>query len=85
VRRTQLYLEDDLWSALHAKPALEGSTISELVRVAVRERYMGNREERKAGMLGIMGLWKDRDDLEETDVMIRRLRDDGWRKQLRSR
>ena len=53
--------------------------------MAVRERYMGNREERKAGMLGIMGLWKDRDDLEETDVMIRRLRDDGWRKQLRSR
>jgi len=53
--------------------------------VAVRERYMGNHEERKAGMLGIMGLWKDRDDLEETDVMIRRLRDDGWRKQLRSR
>lgn len=85
VRRTQLYLEDDLWAALHAKALLEGSTISELVRVAVRDRYMGNHEERKAAMLGIMGLWKDRDDLEETDAMIRRLRNDGWRKRLRSR
>ncbi len=85
MRRTQLYLEDDLWAALHAKALLEGTTISELVRVAVRERYMGSLEERKAAMLGIMGLWKDRDDLEETDTMIRRMRDDGWRKQLRSR
>ena len=85
MRRTQLYLDDDLWTALHAKALLEGATISELVRVAVRERYMGNHEERRQGMLGIMGLWKDRDDLEDTDAMVRRLRDDGWRKRLRSR
>ena len=85
MRRTQLYLDDDLWTALHAKALLEGATISELVRVAVRERYMGNQEERRQGMLGIMGLWKDRDDLEDTDAMVRRLRDDGWRKRLRSR
>ena len=74
MRRTQLYLEDDLWSALHAKALLDGVTISELVRVAARERYMGNLEARKAAMLGIIGLWKDRDDLEDTETMIRRLR-----------
>jgi hypothetical protein len=74
MRRTQLYLDDDLWTALHAKALLEGATISELVRIAVRERYMGNLEERRQAMLGIIGLWKDRDDLEDTETMVRRLR-----------
>jgi hypothetical protein len=74
MRRTQLYLEEDLWAALHAKARLEGATVSELVRVAVRERYLGNLEERKQAMLGIIGLWKDRDDLEDTETMVRRLR-----------
>jgi hypothetical protein len=74
VRRTQLYLEDELWAALHSKALLEGATVSELVRVAVRERYLGNLEERKQAMLGIIGLWKDRDDLEDTETMVRRLR-----------
>ena len=76
MKRTQLYLDDDLWAALHAKALLEGSTISQLVRVAVRERYMRNQQERRAAMLGIVGLWKDRTDLEDTEIMIRRLRDD---------
>jgi hypothetical protein len=74
MRRTQLYLEDELWAALHAKARLERASVSELVRVAVRERYLGNLEERKQAMLGIVGLWKDRDDLEDTETMVRRLR-----------
>ena len=74
MRRTQLYLDDDLWAALHSKALLEGSTVSELVRVAVRDRYLGSHEERRAAMLGIVGLWKDRDDLEDTETMVRRLR-----------
>jgi hypothetical protein len=76
MRRTQLYLEDDLWAALHAKALIEKATISELVRVAVRERYMGNREERRAAMMGIVGLWKDRAGIEDAESMIRTLRDD---------
>jgi hypothetical protein len=55
---------------------LEGATISELVRVAVRERYMGNLEERRAAMLGVVGLWKDRAGLADTESFIRDLRDD---------
>ena len=76
MRRTQLYLEDDLWAALHAKALLEKATVSELVRVAVRERYMGNLEERRAAMLGMVGLWKDRDGMEDTESFIRNLRED---------
>lgn len=74
MRRTQLYLEDDLWAALHAKALLEGATISELVRIAVRDRYLGNQEERRAAMLGIVGLWKDREGLADTESTIRNLR-----------
>ena len=84
MRRTQLYLEDDLWAALHAKALLEGATVSELVRVAVRERYMGNQEERRAAMLGMVGLWKDRAGVEDAEAFIRNLRDDDRQKRLQA-
>jgi hypothetical protein len=82
MRRTQLYLEDDLWTTLHAKALLEGSTISELVRVAVRERYMGNLAERREAMLGVVGLWKNRADLEDSQSFVRNLRNDDRLKRL---
>ena len=82
MRRTQLYLEDDLWMTLHAKALLEGATISELVRVAVRERYMGNLVDRRDAMLGIVGLWKNRADLEDSQSFIRSLRDDDRQERL---
>jgi hypothetical protein len=85
MRRTQLYLEDDLWAALHAKALLEGATVSELVRVAVRERYMGNLEERRAAMLGIVGLWKDRAGMEDAEAFIRNLRDDDRLERLEAK
>ena len=82
MRRTQLYLEDDIWAVLHATALLEGATVSELVRVAVRERYLGNLEERRVAMLGIVGLWKDRPGIEdaespeEAETWLRNLRND---------
>ena len=82
MRRTQLYLEDDLWLALHAKAARDRTTISELVRVAARDRYLGNREQRREAMMCIVGLWKERTDLEDTDTMIRRLRKSTRRERL---
>ncbi len=84
MRRTQLYLEDDLWAALHAKALLEKATVSELVRVAVRERYMGNLEERRAAMLDIVGLWKDRHGMEDTETWVRTLRDDDRLERLKA-
>jgi hypothetical protein len=84
MRRTQLYLEDDLWAALHAKALLEGATVSELVRVAVRERYMGTLADRRAAMLGIVGLWKDRADIEDSESLVRNLRDDDRLERLAS-
>jgi hypothetical protein len=74
MRRTQLYLDEDLWAALHARAILSGTSVSELVRIAARDRYMGNPEERRAAMMGIVGLWKDRTDLPDTETYVRSLR-----------
>jgi hypothetical protein len=58
VRRTQLYLDDQLWVALHARARSEKTTISDLVRRAVRERYLGNEEQRRAAMQRLVGIRK---------------------------
>jgi hypothetical protein len=74
VRRTQLYLDDQLWGALHARAQSEKTTVSELVRQAVRERYLGNLDRRRTAMQCFVGIRKahgeDRDGLTE----VRRLR-----------
>jgi hypothetical protein len=84
MKRTQLYLDEDLWAALHTQANLRGTSISELVRVAARDKYMGNLEERRAAMMGIVGLWKDRTDLPDTETYIRNLRDDDRSERLGS-
>lgn len=85
VRRTQLYLDDELWAALHARARREGATISELVRVAVKERYLGDQETRRDAMLGVVGLWKDRSGVEDTDSVIRTLRNGTRMERLRAK
>jgi Arc/MetJ family transcription regulator len=40
MKRTQIYLDKDLWSTLHTHALLEKTTVSDLVRKAARERYM---------------------------------------------
>lgn len=76
MRRTQLYLEDDLWKALHQQARREKSTVSDLVRRAVRERYMTNREHRREAMKSWVGIWKDRNAISDVDQYIRGLRED---------
>ncbi|MGH9606527.1 MAG: ribbon-helix-helix protein, CopG family [Terracidiphilus sp.] len=74
MKRTQLYLDEDLWQTLHARARLDGTTVSELVRNAVRERYLGSPEGRRAALMGIVGIWKDRTDLPDTETYVRNLR-----------
>lgn len=77
MRRTQLYLDDDLWKALHSRARSQGTTISALVREAARERYLGNLEERRKAMEGLIGIWKDRTDLpDSTEKYVRSIRCD---------
>jgi macrodomain Ter protein organizer (MatP/YcbG family) len=74
VRRTQLYLEQDVWEALHLRSRQLGLTISELVRQAVRERYTGGRVQRRQAMEAFVGLRKDRVDMANSGAYIRKLR-----------
>ena len=84
MRRTQLYLDDDLWNALHACARRDGTTISDLVRRAARERYLGNLEERREAMMAFVGIRKDRKDLpESTEEYVRSLRRDTRLERLR--
>lgn len=74
MRRTQLYLEDDIWKALHIRSRQQGTTLSELVRQAVREKYAATPRHRAEAMSRWVGIWEDRTDLRETEAHIRRLR-----------
>jgi Ribbon-helix-helix protein, copG family len=58
MRRTQLYFDDDLWSALHTQARKQGTSISDLVRQAARERYLGKLDERRRAMRAFVGIRK---------------------------
>ena len=74
MKRTQLYLDDDLWNALHVRARQSRTTVSELVRQAARERYLGSVDARKNAMKAVVGIWKDRKDIAGTDAYVRGLR-----------
>ncbi|HVA64565.1 MAG TPA: ribbon-helix-helix protein, CopG family [Terriglobales bacterium] len=73
MRRTQLYLEDELWQALRLQARQQGVTVSELARRALREKYLPAAARRQA-LLAWAGAWKDRSDLPDTEAYIRDLR-----------
>jgi hypothetical protein len=74
MRRTQLYLDDDLSNALHARARTSGTSISELVRQAVRERYFGKLDELKKAMRAVIGISKDRVEFADPERYVRKLR-----------
>ncbi len=74
MRRTQLYLHDDTWEALHIQARQRRASISELVREAVRERYGSSRARRREAMQALVGMWRDRKDLRDSRTYVRRLR-----------
>jgi hypothetical protein len=74
MKRTQLYLHEDIWKALHIRSRQQRTTISELVRQAVREKYGSSPASRRQAMQAIVGLWKNRKDLPDFEAYVRRLR-----------
>jgi len=62
----------------------QGRSLSDLVREALAKAYGADREdERKSSLKAIEGLWKDRRDLPDTGVYVRRLRRNTRSKRLR--
>lgn len=74
MRRTQLYLDDQLWEALHVRARNTGTTVSELVRTAVREHYLGDLQKRRQAMQALVGLRKNRPKFDDPDAHVRALR-----------
>ena len=74
MKRTQLYLEENVWKVLQILSRQSGASISDLVRQAVRERYVGGKTNREQVLKSVVGLWKDRRDLPGTETYVRRLR-----------
>ena len=74
MRRTQLYLDEHLWNALHTCARSRKTSISELVREAVRECYLGSRDERKKAMQEFVGLRKERSEPVDAVEYVQNLR-----------
>jgi hypothetical protein len=74
MRRTQLYLDEDLWGALHAHARNHQTTISELVRRAARERYLGNQGQRRKAMQAFVGIRKPASKAPDAVELVRSLR-----------
>jgi hypothetical protein len=74
MKRTQLYLNEDIWKVLHVRSRQQGTSISELVRQAVRDKYVSTPASRRQAMQALVGIWKDRKDLPDSTTLVRRLR-----------
>jgi len=82
MHRTQLYLDDDLWAALQARAQQDGTSVSELVRRAARDRYMSRPDERRAAVEAFIGIRADRPEFEDVDAYIRDLRRGNRRREM---
>ncbi|MFQ5551224.1 MAG: CopG family transcriptional regulator [Gemmatimonadales bacterium] len=77
MKRTQLYLDEEIHDRLRLLAERQGRTISDLVREAVARAYGSEAVDERVGTLeGIAFLWHGRRDLGDTDAYVRRLRRD---------
>lgn len=74
MRRTQLYLEDEVWSALHVKSRESGQTMSELVRQTLREKYLGSTAQRASAMNAFVGSLSGSSGADDIQAQVRSLR-----------
>ena len=82
MRRTQLFLDDDLWKVLHVQASQLGTTVSELARQALREKYSDPAAKRRDAMEAVIGIWKDRNDIGSSAEYIGQLRKGGRRRRM---
>jgi hypothetical protein len=74
MKRTQLYLDEDIWRALHIQSRQRRTSISNLVRQAIRDRYVSSQADRSKAMQALVGMWRDRDEIRDSEKYVRRLR-----------
>ncbi len=74
MKRTQLYLEEDVWRLLQVLARESKSSVSDLVRQAVRQKYCASPARRKEVFQSVVGLWRNRKDLPDSERYVRALR-----------
>ena len=74
MKRTQLYLDEDIWKVLQIHSRQRRTSISNLVRQAIRDRYGSSPANRSKAMQALVGIWRDRNDLPDTRKYLRQLR-----------
>jgi hypothetical protein len=74
MKRAQLHFDDDIWNALRIQARQAGTSISELVRRAVRDKYGNTPANRRRAMSEWVGIWQGRKDLPDCETYVRRLR-----------
>jgi hypothetical protein len=70
----QLYLDYHLWYALHTQARSRQTSVSELVREAMRDRYLGKRDEQAKAIQEFVGIRKNRSQSVSAVKYIRSLR-----------
>ena len=79
MKRTQIYIDEDLFEILKMQSKLKNKRISNLIRETLREKYFKKRE--KIGFLNnAAGIWKNR--RFDTEKYIRTLRTDNRLKEF---
>jgi len=68
-------LEDEIGELLQAREKSGKTTISELVRQALNERYLGSHEQRKKAMQDLIGIRRDADEPEDAVAYIQSVRE----------
>jgi len=74
MKRAQLHFDDDICNTLHIQARQAGTSISELVRRAVRDKYRNTPTNRRRAMREWMGIWHGRKGLPDSETYLRRLR-----------
>lgn len=84
MKRTQLYLDDDMAKTLSAVSRQRGQTVSELVRECIREKYSEQHSVDKVALARqLAGVWKLRTDILQAEEYVRGFRKDTRRKRLK--
>ncbi len=77
MKRTQLYIEDDVFKTLRRVSKEKAVSISELVRAAVRKTYaLEKPDDADIILKEAAGIWKDRKDIPSADQYVRQMRKD---------
>jgi hypothetical protein len=83
MKRTQLYLDEEMARTLGALSRQKGVTVSELVRAGLRDRYRQSKDIDKVELAReLAGVWKDRADLKDIRSVVRGLRKGSRLKRL---